>query len=149
MKDQLSRDVAALGDDDGIRLILAEVCALTGMGFAAVAYVSDQRWIACQVDDRIDFGLDPGAELEVRKTICDDIRRDGKAVIIDDTDADRDWWSHPVPLLYGFTAMFHCRSRLKMAVFSERCARSIPTPAPTTSKINWVSLRRLRSRWRA
>lgn len=102
MKDQLARDTAALGDDDHIRSILAEVCALTGMGFSAIAFVSEDRWIACQIDDRIDFGLDPGAELEVRKTICDEIRRNGKTVIIDDTNTDHDWWNHPVPILYGF-----------------------------------------------
>ncbi len=102
MKDEIAQDVAALGDDDEVRGILEQVCAITGMGFSAVAFVSDDRWIACQVDDRIDFGLSPGDELEVRKTICDEIRDSGKAVIIDDTDNDPDWWSHPVPILYGF-----------------------------------------------
>ena len=102
MKDELASDIAALGDDDQVREVLRELCALTGMGFSAVAFVSGDRWIACQVDDSIDFGLAPGEELEVRKTICDEIRRDGKAVIIDNTDADHDWWNHPVPILYGF-----------------------------------------------
>ena len=102
MKDKLAKNVAEAGDDDAIRGLLEQVCALTGMGFSAVAFVSADRWIVCQVDDRIDFGLDPGAELEVRKTICDEIRDHGRAVMIDDTEADRDWWNHPVPVLYGF-----------------------------------------------
>ena len=102
MKDELTQEIAALGNDDEVREILREMCALTGMGFSAVAFVSEERWIACQVDDRIDFGLAPGDELEVRKTICDEIRQHGRAVIIDNVGAERDWWSHPVPRLYGF-----------------------------------------------
>ena len=100
--DPLAARIADLGNDQDVQAILADVCRITGMRFAAVAYVSEQRWIACQVDDRIEFGLDPGGELEIGKTICDDIRRDGKPILIDDTDNDPDWWSHPVPILYGF-----------------------------------------------
>ena len=100
--DSLSNQIADLGDDAEVQAILAEVCRITDMGFSAVAYVTDDRWIACQVDDRIDFGLSPGEELEVSKTICAEIRGDGKRVVIDDTSADPDWWSHPVPILYGF-----------------------------------------------
>jgi len=130
MKDQLSTHVAALGDDDDVRLVLAEVCALTGMGFSAVAYVSEERWIACQVNDRIDFGLEPGAELEVRKTICDDIRRHGKAVIIDDTEADRDWWSHPVPVLYGFHSYVSLPITLEDGSFFGTLCAIDPDPRP-------------------
>ena len=100
--DSLSNQIADLGDDPEVQAILAEVCRITGMGFSAVAYVTEDRWIACQVDDRIDFGLSPGEELEVRKTICDEIRLGGRAIAIDDTSADPDWWNHPVPILYGF-----------------------------------------------
>ena len=53
----------AVGDDDRLRSVLEEICALTGMGFAAVARVTEQRWIACQVLDRIDFRMDHGHEL--------------------------------------------------------------------------------------
>ena len=90
------------GDSDELRQILADICAETGMGFAAVARVTEQRWIACQVEDRIEFGLDPGGELEIKQTICDEIRGSGEAVVIDDTSDDLKWSRHPVPVLYGF-----------------------------------------------
>lgn len=90
------------GSDAGIQALLTRVCELTGMGFAAVAYVTESRWIAWQVEDRVAFGLKPGDELEIKKTICDDIRSSGRPIAIDDTDADPDWWNHPVPILYGF-----------------------------------------------
>lgn len=102
MKDQVAQDVADQGDDAVIRRILVEVCEATHMGFAAVARVTETRWIACQVEDRIDFGLKPGEELKVRETICDEIREGGAAIIIDEVGIDPDWRTHPVPALYGF-----------------------------------------------
>lgn len=102
MKDAFAKQVAELGDDARIEAILAEVCRMTGMGFAAVARVTEHRWIACQVEDRIEFGLDPGDELDVKKTICDDIREWGQAIIIDHIGADPAWRTHPVPAIYGF-----------------------------------------------
>ena len=100
--DDLAAAAVESGDDDAIRSILEEVCNLTGMGFAAVARVTDSRWIACQVEDRIEFGLDPGEELEVQQTICSEIRDCGEAVLFDDGSTDIKWSRHPVPVLYGF-----------------------------------------------
>ena len=96
-------DVAAsLGGDERIQAMLKEVCAVTGMGFAAVACVTEDRWVACQVEDRIEFGLDPGEELKVRETICDEIRESGEAIVFDDASDDIKWSRHPVPVIYGF-----------------------------------------------
>ena len=100
--DDINAEVIKDGDSDELRAILAEVCAVTGMGFAAVARVTETRWITCQVDDRIEFGLDPGDELVVKQTICDEIRDSGEAVIFDDATDDIKWSRHPVPVLYGF-----------------------------------------------
>jgi GAF domain-containing protein len=102
MKDEFAAEVAAQGDDAEIRAILEEVCRVTQMGFAAVARVTEERWIAAQVVDRIEFGLDPGDELEIKKTICDDIRKCGHPIVIDHIAADPAWRTHPVPILYGF-----------------------------------------------
>lgn len=102
MKDAFAAGVAAEGDDQAIREILEEVCRLTGMGFAALARVTEQRWIAAQVLDKVEFGLDPGDELEIKKTICDDVRQDGRIIVVDDIGSDPEWRTHPVPTLYGF-----------------------------------------------
>lgn len=82
--------------------ILEEVCRITGMGFAAVAHVTSERWIACQVLDKIELGLDPGDELDIKTTICDEIRSSGQAVFIDEVATDPHWRRHPIPTLYGF-----------------------------------------------
>ena len=100
--DQLARDTAFLGDVAEIRAILSAVCERTGMGFAAVARITEQRWIACQVADRIDFGLEPGDELDLKSTICDEIREHGKLVVIDHVAADPAWRTHHTPAMYGF-----------------------------------------------
>lgn len=97
----MNDDFVRLGDDDRLRTVLNEVCAATGMGFAAVARVSETQWIACQVEDRIDLGLDPGGELKIGETICDEIRDSGEAVVFDDASDDIKWSRHPVPVIYG------------------------------------------------
>src|SRR3546814_1839567 len=72
-------------------VILGDVCSLTNMGFAAVARVTEDRWIACQVFDKIEFGLTPGGELEIATTICNEIREHGQAVVFDDATVDPEW----------------------------------------------------------
>lgn len=99
---QLIAESIAIADDERLRTMLRQICDTTGMGFAAVARVTETRWIACQVEDRIDFGLDPGGELKVRETICDEIRESGEVVVFDDAGDDIKWSRHPVPVLYGF-----------------------------------------------
>ena len=79
----LTADVAAISRIDAVASILEIVCRTTGMGFAAVARVTRDRWVACAVRDEIAFGLLPGGELDVKTTICDEIRDNGRAVIID------------------------------------------------------------------
>ncbi len=102
MKDSFARAVAAQGRDDHIRAILAEVARITHAGFVAVARVTEDRWIACQVSDEMEFGIGPGDELEIETTICKEIRDCGCAIVIDHVNAEPEWRNHPVPALYGF-----------------------------------------------
>ena len=101
-EDPLTAEAVEHGDNEEIRQLLREVCYITKMGFAAVARVTAERWIACQLEDHIGFGLRPGGELKVQETICDEIRQCGRAVIIDEVSADPEWSAHPVPKQYGF-----------------------------------------------
>lgn len=82
--------------------ILDTVCRLTGMGFSAVARVTEDRWIACDVLDTIGFGLKPGGELPLKTTICDEIRESRRGVIVSDVPADADFCDHHTPAMYGF-----------------------------------------------
>ena len=98
----IERDVEAVIKISAVATILDVACATTGMGFAAVARVTADRWIACSVRDNIQFGLRPGAELKVETTICHEIRQHGEAVIIDDVNQDAIYCGHPTPARYGF-----------------------------------------------
>ena len=83
MAQDLRADVAAVLRIPAIETMLEVICRSTGMGFAAVARVTEDRWIACQVRDEIAFGLKPYGELKVETTICNEIRQGGNEVVID------------------------------------------------------------------
>lgn len=108
---RLQADVLAAGSIPAVKTILDVVCQITGMGFAAVARVTEARWIACDVRDDIAFGLKPGGELKVGTTICHEIRQTREAVIIDSVATDIVFCSHPTPALYGF------QSYISMPIF--------------------------------
>jgi signal transduction histidine kinase len=95
-------DLDTVASIDVIPTILQVMQATTHMGFAAVARVTPDRWVACAVLDTIDFGLQPGGELAVETTICHEIRQHHKAVAIDDVSQSSSWIGHHTPLKYGF-----------------------------------------------
>lgn len=128
MAQTIDEDIAAIARIDAIPKILDVVCRTTGMGFAAVARVTEDRWVACAVRDQIDFGLEPGGELEVKTTICDAIRRSGASVIIDHVADDPDYAAHPTPALYGFQSYISVPIRHGAEVFGTLCAID-PAPA--------------------
>ena len=101
-KESFAEDVDAVSRIDAVPKILEVVCRTTGMGFAAVARVTEGRWIACAVRDEIAFGLAPGGELEVATTLCDEIRDSGRAIVIDHVAEDTDFCQHQTPKMYGF-----------------------------------------------
>lgn len=95
-------DIAAVQGIPEVETILEAMCRITGMGFAAVARVTEDRWIACQLLDKIEFGLKPGDELKIKTTICDEIRASGRGVFIDHVGGDSHWRTHHTPAMYGF-----------------------------------------------
>ena len=95
-------DVKAIAGIDAVPKILEVVCRATGMGFAAVARVTEERWIACAVRDEIAFGLEPGGELPLETTICNEIRQHGQLVVIDYVAESETFCRHPTPMRYGF-----------------------------------------------
>jgi len=102
MAPDLSADIAAVQGIAAVPRILEVVCRSTGMGFAAVARVTEQRWVCCAVRDEIAFGLTPGGELQVETTICHEIRQSGEAVVIDSVADDLVFCGHHTPAQYGF-----------------------------------------------
>jgi hypothetical protein len=50
-------DIDAIGRIDAVPTILDVVCRVTGMRFAAVARVTEDRWVACRLLDNIELIL--------------------------------------------------------------------------------------------
>jgi signal transduction histidine kinase len=98
---ELTSDVAAVGRIESVEKILEVICRTTGMGFSAVARVTDTRWVACAVRDEVGFGLRPGSELTLETTICDEIRKSGQGVVIDHVAEDARYCTHHTPRIYG------------------------------------------------
>ena len=98
----LNADIVDIASIEAIPTILDVVCRTTGMGFAAVARVTEKRWVACAVRDDIAFGLQPGGELDVTTTICHEIRQSRTAVVINHVTEDEAYCGHPTPARYGF-----------------------------------------------
>ena len=95
-------DIEAINSVPAIPKLLEVVCHITGMGFAAIAKVTKDRWIAYSVLDEINFGLTPGNELKLETTICYEIMQSGEMVIIDEVSKDPIYANHPTPAMYGF-----------------------------------------------
>ncbi len=122
-------DIARIARIPAVQTILEVICRATKMGFAAVARVTPDRWIACAVRDEIAFGLEPGGELEVSTTICDEIRASGRLVVIDHVERDPDYCGHPTPAKYGFQSYISVPIRLPDGRFFGTLCAIDPRPA--------------------
>jgi signal transduction histidine kinase len=99
--ESFAQDIAAVASIRAVPTILGIICRTTGMGFAAVARVTEDRWVACGVHDAIAFGLQPAGELAVETTICHEIRRHRNPVVIDNVAEDPEYRGHHTPARYG------------------------------------------------
>lgn len=98
---EFSVDIEAVGAIEAVPVILSMVKHMTGMRFAAVARVTEKNWVACAVDDSINFGLKPGGELVLESTICHEIRQHRKPVIFGHASLHPVFSTHHTPRTYG------------------------------------------------
>lgn len=129
MTTDLGANIAAVQGIAAVPRILEVVCRSTGMGFAAVARVTDERWICCAVRDEIEFGLVPGGELKVETTICHEIRQNHQAVVIDDVERDAVYCGHHTPAQYGFQSYISMPIMLADGTFFGTLCAIDPKPA--------------------
>jgi GAF domain-containing protein len=122
-------DIDAIGSISAVPTILDVVCRTTGMGFAAVARVTPERWIACSVKDEIAFGLAPGGELQIETTICHEIRQSGEPVVINHVAEHPVYCSHHTPAMYGFQSYISMPIVLKNGQFFGTLCAIDPRPA--------------------
>ena len=122
-------DIDAIDSIEAVPTILNVICRVTGMGFAAVARVTPERWVCLAVNDEIAFGLEPGGELKVETTICHEVRQSREAVVIDNVAEDEVYCEHHTPAMYGFQSYISMPIFLKDgSLFGTLCAID-PKPA--------------------
>jgi signal transduction histidine kinase len=129
VKDDLSRDLEAIGAIGSIARMLDIICRTTGMGYATVARVTAQRWVACAVHDNINFGLGVGGELKVETTLCHEVNQFRKPIVIDDFSIDPEYANHHTPAMYGLQSYISIPIILKDGRFFGTLCAIDPKPA--------------------
>lgn len=127
--DKLSADIEMVQSISIVPTMLDVVCKTTGMGFSAIARVTNEKWIACSVQDEIAFGLKPGGELELKSTICNEIRDSRKPVVIDHVSEDAQFCNHHTPAQYHFQSYISFPIILKNGEFFGTLCAIDPNPA--------------------
>ncbi|OKS86477.1 GAF domain-containing sensor histidine kinase [Mucilaginibacter polytrichastri] len=125
----IQADIEAIGKIPVVESLLEVICRTTGMGFAAVARVTDEKWIACSVRDEIEFGLLPGGELLLETTICHEIKQSNEGVVINHVDLDPSFRSHHTPAMYGFQSYISMPITRKDGTFFGTLCAIDPKPA--------------------
>lgn len=122
-------EIEAVARIPRLQALLAEVCTITGMRFAAVARVTEKRWTTCAVNDLLDFGLRPGQDLILETTICRELRP-GQTTAFGQASQHPVYAKHHTPKIYGFES--HISVPLMLtdgALFGSLCALD-PKPVP-------------------
>jgi signal transduction histidine kinase len=125
----IQKDIETVTKIDAVSTILDVILQTTGMGFAVVARVTDEKWVACAVVDHINFGLLVGGELVLETTLCNEVKQFNKALIIENVSDDTIYCSHPTPLMYGFESYISMPIYLKDGSFFGTLCAIDPHPA--------------------
>lgn len=128
-ENSLQNDIEKIRQIPIVNSMLEVICRSTGMGFAAIARVTSDRWIACSVRDEIAFGLEPGQELKIDTTICNEIRDSLQPVIIENVAEDPFYCSHHTPRIYGLQSYISMPIILKNGDFFGTLCAIDPKPA--------------------
>jgi len=120
------QEVQAIG---AVGQILETVATITGLGFVAIAHVTEQSWTTCAVLDKLDFGLKVGDGLDVTTTLCDEVRATTSSIVIDNVLESDKYRDHHTPRIYGFQSYFSIPIfRFDGAYFGTLCGLD-PKPA--------------------
>src|SRR6185437_6491551 len=90
----IADDVRAVSRIPAVPTLLRVLCAVTGMGFAAVARVTQDRWTACAVQDDRQFGLKAGGELDIAAALGREVRQSRIPIVIERASADATFPTH-------------------------------------------------------
>jgi signal transduction histidine kinase len=131
------REVQAIG---AVGQILETVANITGLGFVAVAHVTEHSWTTCAVLDKLGFGLRVGDGLDVTTTLCHEVRQTGNTIVIDHVVESEQYRDHHTPRIYGFQSYFSVPIfRPDGAYFGTLCGLD-PKPAALSTPVTISTL---------
>ncbi|WP_192822360.1 ATP-binding protein [Rufibacter sp. LB8] len=134
--DELYQDIEAVRQISLIPTMLRVVTQTTGMGYAAVARVTNDRWVACSVHDEVNFGLGEGGELPIETTLCNEIRDHRQPIVIDNVAEDSQYCDHHTPKIYGLQSYISVPIILRNgAFFGTLCAIDARPAQVNTEKV--------------
>ncbi|MHA6280255.1 sensor histidine kinase [Salinimicrobium sp. CAU 1759] len=133
-KKDLSGDLTAINQISIVPQLLEVICRTTKLRFAAIARVTDERWLACATLDNIPLGLKAGDELDIKDTFCDQVHKTGKPVIFNNVHTDTTYSDHHIPPLFGIESYISVPIYKKNGeFFGTLCALdSVPANIDTT-----------------
>ena len=123
------QDIQAVSRIEEVNTILDVICKITGMGFAAIARVTKDRWITCVALDSINFGLKPGDELEVETTLCYEVEASLEPVVISNVSKNTKYHNHHTPIKYGIQSYISVPIVLENNYFFGTLCAIDPSPA--------------------
>ena len=97
-------DILKLAGSDLVGTILETVMLATSMRFAAVARVTNERWVACRTVDEVNFGLASGDEIDIQSTFCQTVRDTSEMVLFNDVSTDEVYLNHPIAAKFGIVS---------------------------------------------
>ncbi len=134
MSSELQDEIEKISRIPVIDGILEVICSTTGMGFAAVARVTKERWIACAVKDKISFGLGVGGELPVETTLCNQVMEYRSTIAIDHVKEDPVYFDHHTPRMYGLQSYISIPLLLNNGEFFGTLCAIDPNPAQVNNE---------------
>jgi len=117
IQDELYKDMEAVRQIAIVPAMLEVICQTTGMGFTAIAWVTNDRWLAGSVRDEVQFGLKEGGELQIETTLCNEIRGHRQSIIIDHVDENPEYKNHHTAKIYGLQSYISIPIILKNGEF--------------------------------
>ncbi|MAZ26532.1 MAG: histidine kinase [Cytophagaceae bacterium] len=135
LDDTLKNDIHNILSIKAVPSMLNVICKTTGMKFAAVARVTDDRWVTCVSRDEINFGLKPGDELELETTLCNEIRQHKDAIVIDHVSQSATYCNHHTPAKYGFESYISFPIFRKNGEFFGTLCAIDPEPAKLDNEV--------------
>ena len=129
MPARLQRAIETVQQIPAVLKILDVICRTTGMGFAVVARITDDKWVACEVLDTIDFGVKAGTERPVETSLCSEVAGTHSPIVLNHASQDLRYGHHRARHAFGFESYISMPIILANgSVFGTLCAMD-PRPA--------------------